>query len=504
MFDREGAGHAEAAAIQTGAAGVGGDAAPEDHPRLRCLLHLDVGHVATGHALGGVDLHPVADCLGAAAVGHPDRHREGDHRHAVATIDAECGEEGHVLRHLTGDAARGPRIVAEPAGLGEDVGEHFVDPHPGLHVRLGDRRRRAGVDDRPGRAEVEVDRSPDPCVDRDVVGDLGQHRRPRLADDRRRGAVDEGVGLGAAAELDRHLVALDDDPAAHLVQLLLFAAVELDPVLALVGAVGELLDHPAHSLLGEPLALVVELVEAVEADFVDQRGEPALTGVVGGDHAAHVVEDGPRHAHVGGEELFPLRVDPALADDPGPGEGEGLGVGVEGAGGEARDGRAADVEDVLVDVAPGEDLVVVEERHHDPDVPLVDRAGAVRVVADEGVPGGDLLGRDVAEHGFDSGNGGGHVEGDVAGEGELLDLAVEDAGAEVLRLGDDRRPRGAHQGDRHLAGDVPDRLLVDLDVDELEAAGPGGAHGLIRSFACQTLRRKLKCRSRSATAPSGT
>src|SRR5262249_51393468 len=67
---------------------------------------------------------------------------------------------------------------------------------------------------------------------------------------------------------------------------------------------------------------------------------------------------------------------------------------------------------------------------------------------------------------------------------------VQEAGAEVLGMGDDRRPRRSDERQRHLVDDVLDRLAVDL--------------GLERVVCHAALSRWFMSRSRTLVTPAGT
>ena len=106
--------------------------------------------------------------------------------------------------------------------------------------------------------------------------------------------------------------------------------------------------------------------------------------------------------------------------------------------GESGHRRPAGVQDVLVHVAEAHELALVEEGHHHAQVALVDRSGGVRVVAQEAVPGAQVLDRVPSKDGLGPTDGGGDVEGHEPCEGQLLRVAVKDAGAEVQGLGHHR------------------------------------------------------------------
>src|SRR6201999_1060992 len=95
-------------------------------------------------------------------------------------------------------------------------------------------------------------------------------------------------------------------------------------------------------------------------------------------------------------------------------------------------------------------------------------------------------------------------ERDPAGEGELLGIGVEKRGAEVTGVGDDRGAGGPHQRDRHLAGDVLQRLPEYLDVDHVEAVGGGAVHAAPPFSVPASRSARPPSPSRRALMPVGT
>jgi hypothetical protein len=85
--------------------------------------------------------------------------------------------------------------------------------------------------------------------------------------------------------------------------------------------------------------------------------------------------------------------------------------------------------------------------------------GEVDVVVEEHVPRLHRLDREVADHRV-------HQRG-VRPPGQLAQQAVVDPGAEVVRVTDHRRPRGAADGGLDLLLDRGQRSRDDLDEDRV-------------------------------------
>ena len=120
---------------------------------------------------------------------------------------------------------------------------------------------------------------------------------------------------------------------------------------------------------------------------------------------------------------------------------------LEHAGGVRRHGTrygAADVVVVAERLDERDHLAVVEDRHGDAQVGQVPDAalGQVDVVVEEHVAGPHRLDRIVAHHRLHQRR--------VRPAGQLAQPAVVDAGPEVVRVADHRRPRGPADGRLHL------------------------------------------------------
>src|SRR5689334_13023990 len=94
--------------------------------------------------------------------------------------------------------------------------------------------------------------------------------------------------------------------------------------------------------------------------------------------------------------------------------------------------------------------------------------GEVDVVVEEHVPGAHRLQWIVAHDRLD--------QRAVRTPGELAHGAVVDAGAEVVRVANHRRPRGTADRGLHLALDAGQAALHDLDEDGIYR----GVHGWLR------------------------
>ena len=129
---------------------------------------------------------------------------------------------------------------------------------------------------------------------------------------------------------------------------------------------------------------------------------------------------------------------------------------------------AADVVVVAEGLHEGDDLALVEDRHGDAQVGQVADAALrlVDVVVEEDVALAHLGEREVAHDRV-------HERG-VGAAGELAQLAVVDAGAEVVRVADHRGARGAGDGGLDLHLDARQGALDDLDEDRVDRAALGG------------------------------
>ncbi len=280
-----------------------------------------------------------------------------------------------------------------------------------------------------------------------------------------------------AGEVDRDLVALDDharlDAQAHVP----VARVVVEPADDRpVRAVGDLLDLAAQ----HPLRVVHPVVRGAHDDLdavaVDEPQEALASELARGEHRVHVaavhrlgadvVEDHPVEVLVQLAAAVPAQRVVELR----------LGVHVERVGVDAGE-RAADVEHVGGDGREAEQLALVEDRHRHGDVRRV-RGAEVRVVVDDDVALLELALEPVQEAADVPGQ-----RADVhrrrVGLAQLAALRVEDAGAEVLGLADDRRVAHAEEDARHLlrdgvegAAEHAERDRIDLDARAGRGAGP--------------------------------
>ena len=155
------------------------------------------------------------------------------------------------------------------------------------------------------------------------------------------------------------------------------------------------------------------------------------------------------------------REDRALAEDLG------------GADDEAARHRTADVGVVHDDRRPGDDLAVVVDRRDHDDVGRVDRADP-RVVGHEDVALVDVAAAaERLHHAFDRQVQARRVVRDVDPGEHAVALRVEDAGVEVERLVDQRRPGDLRRGHRLLVVDRPQPVLDHLVGDRVELARGG-------------------------------
>ncbi len=115
----------------------------------------------------------------------------------------------------------------------------------------------------------------------------------------------------------------------------------------------------------------------------------------------------------------------------------------------------------------GDHLALVEDRDGHAEVGQVADAalGLVDVVVEEDVPFLHLGEREVARHRVD--------ERRVGPTGELAQLPVVDAGAEVVGIADHRGAAGPPDGRLHLHLDAGEGALDDLDEDRVDGASLG-------------------------------
>ena len=422
------------------------------------------------------------------------RHQVVDGVHRVLAVTSAVGALVHlevepVLAHLLGE----PRVRAEvdpgrvPGrhALGERVGERedrVVDDALHLAEAREARAREGRVVDRPLRRD-HLHRPEDAVVLRHVLGErdlVEQDRAHRVvrADEERPLERDVVAGrhLGVRArQVDRDLVALDDhlrlDPQADAA----VARVVVEPAgRRLVLAVRQLADLRAQHRLAVVHPVVRGAHHRVHAVALVEPEHPVPPELARGHHRVHVAAVHRLRADVVEDHLVEVLVQLAGLVPAEPVVDLRLGVDVERVGVDPGEG-AADVEHVRRHRREPHELALPEDRHRDGDVRAV-RGAVVRVVVDDHVALDDLP-LEVA-----------HEAADVPGEradvhrrrvrlAELAALRVEDPGAEVLGLADDRRVGHPEQDARHLLRDRVERAAEDahrdrVDLDPLELRRP--------------------------------
>ncbi len=108
----------------------------------------------------------------------------------------------------------------------------------------------------------------------------------------------------------------------------------------------------------------------------------------------------------------------------------------------------------------GDELSLPEDRHDDPDVGRVRRA-LVRVVVRDDVALVDPVEPELADHALDDLRHRAHEHGRRVRLGDLVALGVEEPGAEVLGLADDRRVGDPEEDRAHLLRDRLERSADD-------------------------------------------
>jgi hypothetical protein len=332
--------------------------------------------------------------------------------------------------------------------------------------------------------------------ERHLVEEDRAHRVVR-ADEQR--ALERDVVAGRhlgvrAGEVDRDLVALDDhlrlDPQADVA----VARVVVEPAgRCLVLAVRQLADLGAEHRLAVVHPVVRGAHHRVGAVPLEEPEHAVPPQLAGGHHRVHVpavhrdradvVEQHPVEVFVQLAGLVPAEAVVELR----------LGVDVECVGVDPGEG-AADVEDVRRHGGEPLELALPEDRHRHRDVRAV-RGPVVGVVVDDHVPL-DELPLEVAHEAADVPREGADVHRRRVGLAQLASLGVEDPGAEVLRLADDRRVGHPEQDARHLLRDRVERPAEDahrdrVDLDPLELRRPrvlaqlvfDGRHGHTPSLA---------------------
>ena len=396
---------------------------------------------------------------------------------AVLAVDAGVADRLLVGRHPAVD------------GLGDDAGEHAEQPQDDEGAGVGRRR----VDRREQGAllgEAHLDERHDALVDVELghplggVGEVAQDRREPLleevAADVVAAVVDRALGLRAGAgEVDDQLRAAvagagaagrrlgQGDPLG--VQLRLVDAVVLGVVLPDVGAVGDLAEDLAAVGLGRRVEDRVEgRLDGVAAVAGEQLGEAAGAHEAGGALGVEVGGEAVRHPAVAGHDPQRGLVGHAGVPQLDRGDRQAL---LEHGARVARHRAGHGAADVVV-VAEGlherDDLALVEDRHGDAQVGQVADAALrlVDVVVEEDVALAHLGQREVAHDRV-------HERG-VRAAGELAQLAVVDAGAEVVRVADHRAAAGAGDGGLDLHLDARQGALDDLDEDRVDGAALGG------------------------------
>ena len=369
--------------------------------------------------------------------------------------------------------------------VGQRLRECQVDvvDHP---LRLAEARearaREVRVEDRALRGD-HLDRAEDAVVLRHVLreGHLVEQDRAHgvVAADEQRALerhVEAGRHLGVrAGQVDRDLVAFDDHPRLDAQPLSAVPRVVVEPADdRAVRAVGDLCDLlPQH-----PLRVVHPVVgrahHDVDAVALDQPQEPLAAELARRQHRVHVAAVHRLRPDVVEDHPVEVLVQLAAAVPAEPVVHLRLGVDVEGVRVDPGE-RAADVEHVRRHGGEAEQLAVVEDRHRDRDVRRVRRA-EVRVVVDDHVA---LLDRafEPLEEAADVPRQRADVHRRRVRLAELAALCVEDAGAEVLGLADDRRVAHPEEHARHFlrnrvegAAEHAQRDRIDLDALAVAAA----------------------------------
>ena len=313
-------------------------------------------------------------------------------------------------------------------------------------------------------------------VEEDHPRDEGHGRDGRALE----GAVEAGRHLVArAGQVERDLVALDLDGDLDRQLDAAVDAVVVEPAdLGLVAPVRHLRDLRAQHALRVLEPRVGGAEHRLLPVAVEQLGVAALGQLAGGDHRLDVAVVEGRRADVV-EDVLPepglpdallLHLDRAV-DVP-------LRPVVDEVDGQAGIG-AADVEHVRRRAGEADQLALVEDRDHDRHVRRV-RGAAVGVVVEDDVALVDVVAED-RDHVLDDLRHRAHEHRRRVRLGQLVALRVEDAGAEVLGLADDRRVGHAVEDAGHLLGDggegAADHAHEDRRREARGALGLGAYRG---------------------------
>ena len=416
---------------------------------------------------------------------HHVRHVDANHRRAVAVVPCALAAavnlveggpgavgtpsaEEHQARRgrpAGGDAFRPHRFEGLEDGVGDPLRGLVVAAH---HRALGGRiEQRAGPGhdlERAVAAAARLDVGPEQGLDH--VEDRGRgdegrgvHRPPRRV-------VGPGEVEARAVALDRHPHADGDRPAA--------AGIVVEPVLALVGAVGDRREGGPHLRLGP----VVDRGDGGEHRLPPMLGADVVHALLGrparGDLRQDVALALVRAPHVGADHVELLAVGAGGGEEAERRNPQALLPGVGGARDIAAGHGAADVRPVGEARREGDDPAFGEDR--------ADRLHVRQVVAaDLGqVQEPDIAGlQPVVRHPLQELAHGEahdpHVHGDVAALGNEVAVGIGERRREIARLAQQRRARRAHDHERHLLRRRRQRVADDLQGDRVHGAAHGPA-----------------------------
>ena len=229
----------------------------------------------------------------------------------------------------------------------------------------------------------------------------------------------------------------------------------------------------------------------------EQVREPGRAHQAGGALGVEVGGQRLRHPAVAGHDLQRRLVGDARVPEADRGHHQPLLVDARRAGRHRAGAGAADVVVVAEGLHERDDLALVEHRHRDAEVGQVADAalGLVDVVVEEHV---------ALAHGLQRVVPGDRVhERAVGAAGQLAQLPVVDAGAEVVRVADHRRAGGARDRGLDLHLDAGEGALDDLEDDRVDAQG---RHGAVHSghFALSLVITRLPYASTRTVKPGWT
>ena len=286
---------------------------------------------------------------------------------------------------------------------------------------------------------------------------------------------------GGAGEVDLGRIALNAHRDLDRERLLAVPPVVVQEALGPVFAVGNRRDLAAQHALGIVHELLGRREHHVLAVLVQEFDEALDTELGGGDLGFDVAHHLARYPCVGLDELPERAVEFAALIELHALEKHALGEHVRHVDDEARRGRA-DIHMVCRVGRVAHELVVVEDRRHRGDVRRVARAVIGMVVNHDiaGLPGvvqgfvdPPKVGRDGAD-----------MHRRRIRFAKRIEVAVEEPGAEILRLPNDRRVGHAVEHMPHLLRDrvqcTADHLQGDrVDFDRL------GGHDSATSLTCR-------------------